>query len=78
MADSTQKQLEQAEKEYTRGNFKGAVPVARSVVDAPEATTEEKSRAQKLLLGMSIDPVSTGVFGVTVFVLLFLVLKFLL
>ena len=74
--EDADKKLTQARDDYEAGNFKRGIATARQVEEKGEESS--KVEARKLLTAMGIDPVATLVFGVTGFVMLFLVIKFLL
>ncbi|MBN2530251.1 MAG: hypothetical protein JXR76_27925 [Deltaproteobacteria bacterium] len=71
------KELKVADSAYITGNFKVARDAATQILDNEESTDDQKIAARQILKSIEFDPVAAVGFGITLFVLLFLSIKFL-
>ena len=76
--DLIDEKIEQAEKFYTSGNFVKSKQILNEIISGQSVTDEQKQRAIALQKKMTTDPAAIIGFGATLFVLLFLVIKYLL
>ena len=68
--------IKAAERFQRAGDLKTARRLAREALEQPGASDEVSERAQQLLKASGIDPVAIAIFGFTLCVLLFLIIRY--
>lgn len=74
----TPQDIKVVESAYQRGDFVEARNSARTLLTSPTLKEKDKTRLQQILTAISADPFATLGFGVTVFLMLFISIKYLL
>ena len=70
--------LNDAEAAYVKGDFVAAKKAAQSALGDDSLPKEKAAAANGILKAIEFDPIVTVAFGVTLFILVFLAIKFLL
>jgi hypothetical protein len=74
---ASDKQIREASNAYAKGNFPAATQGARDILRASSQTEENTKKAKNIIRAIEIDPVVLLAFGITLFVMTFLSIKFL-
>jgi hypothetical protein len=74
---ASEKPIREASKAYAKGDFPSAIQMAREVLNADSQSEKNIKKARNIIRAIEIDPAVALVFGITLFVMLFLSIKFL-
>ena len=73
----THARLKEADDAYARGDFPTAREAARTVLAAKSLSKEDADTARQIIKAIDFDPIAAVGFGITLFLLIFLGIKFL-